>query len=291
MIISGEKIQQHCDYYIGELNDFNFNPVIAKQNNKHIDINNYNIEHIKKLVIQKIFCYTHILHGEFANHSNEKANKNRQNLINILSNISTSFIIIFHNSDGAFCNNDIELLDIPNLNKVYSQNLSVMPTDKLNPLPIGIANSMWKHGNIDIWNKILNKSNFENKNKLVYFNFNIKTNFAKRNKCYNAIKLLGIANLPNAEYANYLDILSSYKFAICPEGHGVDTHRFWECLYLKVIPICTKNYITEYFSKIFPVVLLDNWEELNVEQLENSFNNANWENYNQLDINNLLLDL
>ena len=37
-ITTGEKIQQLCDYYIGSNYDFNFNPIIRTQINKHINI-------------------------------------------------------------------------------------------------------------------------------------------------------------------------------------------------------------------------------------------------------------
>ena len=63
IIITGEKIQNLCDYYIGSIGDFNFNPNIKNQVSKQINIDNYNIENIKKLNIKNIFCYTHIIDG------------------------------------------------------------------------------------------------------------------------------------------------------------------------------------------------------------------------------------
>ena len=48
-IITGEKIQNLCDYYIGTLCDLNFNPVIRNQTSKHINLDNYDIEIIKKI--------------------------------------------------------------------------------------------------------------------------------------------------------------------------------------------------------------------------------------------------
>ena len=42
-LITGEKIQTLCDYYIGTNDDFNFNPVIRNQSPKHINIDNYNM--------------------------------------------------------------------------------------------------------------------------------------------------------------------------------------------------------------------------------------------------------
>ena len=38
----------------------------------------------------------------------------------------------------------------------------------------------------------------------------------------------------------YRRILLNYMFVICPEGNGIDTHRMWEALYLRTIPIIKK---------------------------------------------------
>lgn len=281
-VITGEKFQWLCDYYIGSNSDLNFNPKIKNQLTKHINIDNYNVDEIRTLTVKNVFCYTHIIHGEIANLSPSTCNTNKCKLINILSNISTPFNIVFHNSDGSFLSCHTELLNIPNLTKIYTQNIAIKPTERIIPIPIGIANSMWKHGDLDIWNAILCNHNMNNKPNLIYFNFNISTNSKKRRECYDVIKSKHIENLPNTDYLSYLKLLSSYKFAICPEGNGLDTHRFWECLYLNVIPICLRNHITEHFSHHYPVVLLDNWHDLNTETLDVFFAHAKWDNYDRL---------
>lgn len=287
-LITGEKIQTLCDYYIGTNDDFNFNPVIRNQSPKHINIDNYNIESIKKLKVNNIFCYTHLIDGEAANFNSVKCSNNLKNITIILSNISTKFNIIFHNSDGEFKNEHKSLLQISNVNKIFTQNLSIEPEERIIPLPIGIANSMWRHGNLNIWKQILETNSLVNKSKSIYFNFNINTNTVKRQKCYDIITCKNIPNLSNTDYLNYLTILSSYKFAICPEGNGLDTHRFWECLYLKVIPICLKNNITEYYSKTFPIVLLDDWNDIDENMLKLFYSTSNWNNYANLSFDNIV---
>ena len=182
-IISGEKIQNLCDYYIGTDDDFNFNPIIRNQTPKHINIDNYNIEIIKKLKVNNIFCYTHLIDGV----NNDRCINNLKNISIILSNISTKFNIIFHNSDSSFKNKHKSLLQISNVNKIFTQNLSIESEDRIIPLPIGIANSMWRHGNLNIWKQILETNSLVNKPKSIYFNFNINTNTVKRKKCYDII--------------------------------------------------------------------------------------------------------
>ena len=59
--------------------------------------------------------------------------------------------------------------------------------------------------------------------------------------------------------------LSSYKFALSPEGNGIDCHRTWECLYLGVIPIVKKSValsfflIYQFYLLIIMIILLKNF--------------------------------
>ena len=140
--------------------------------------------------------------------------------------------------------------------------------EKVFPLPIGLANSQWNHGNSKIHLEVY-EMHIE-KTKEIYFNFSKNTSKEKRNKCYNDIIRKGIKWNANIPYREYLIELKRHKYAICPEGNGLDTHRFWECLYMNTIPICLKNEITEHYKKYFPIILLNDWKELDVNKLSYS---------------------
>lgn len=63
----------------------------------------------------------------------------------------------------------------------------------------------------------------------------------------------------------YYKELSKFYFNVCPMGNGFDTHRFWECLMLKTIPIVKShdffdNLLNEYPK--LPIVQLKSWEDL-----------------------------
>lgn len=64
----------------------------------------------------------------------------------------------------------------------------------------------------------------------------------------------------------FYDQLRSYKYAVCPTGAGLDTHRFWECLLLNVIPIVKINPITPFLSN-FPCLIVEDWSEVTEEYL------------------------
>ena len=61
----------------------------------------------------------------------------------------------------------------------------------------------------------------------------------------------------------YRRILQNYMFVICPEGNGIDTHRMWEALYLRTIPIIKKNKISNFIKRAkIPVLILNKWSDL-----------------------------
>jgi hypothetical protein len=263
-IITGEKFQFFCDHFIGTQPDFYYNPKVGILNEKHIDIKQLNSYFNNK---RNIFCYTHLL-------------DNIDLLIYKLSFFTNDFILIFHNSDHNFQEIHLKLFNsLSKLKKIYTQNMNII-YENVYPLPIGIANSMWPHGNLSLLNKIIELNN--PKYNFIYFNFNIDTNREKRIECYNKILSKNISFLQNQNQEYYLQNLSSYQYAICPEGNGIDCHRMWECLYLKVIPICKRNILVEYFSRIYPIVILDDWLDLNISSLQKNYSTYSWENYDKL---------
>lgn len=71
-------------------------------------------------------------------------------------------------------------------------------------------------------------------------------------------------------FPDYMRELATYKFAVVPEGHGVDTFRLWECILTNTIPIVQNNYGNQIFSEIFPMVMTDRYETLTRSSLTNT---------------------
>ena len=257
-----------CNHFIGTTRDFSFNPNIMKYKNKFIYIGTKGSIDNKSF----IFCYMHLL-------------DNINDLILTLKRMQNPFKLVFHNSYYTFNTKQLILFEnIPLLQCIYTQNINVKH-EKVFPLPIGLANSQWKHGNSKIHQEVYNMS--IKKTKEIYFNFNKDTNKEKRTKCYNDIIKKGIKWNKKLSYKEYLIELKRHKYAICPEGNGIDTHRFWECLYMNTIPICLKNIITQYYSNLFPVIILDTWSDLSIPNLESSYE----EMYQKFNDSNEYLDM
>ncbi len=251
-IISGEKIQNICDYYLGNMSDFRFNPYILSQTNKHLFFDNL----INKDIIDNpkvLFCYAYSL----------------DTLAKIIDKFTNNFVLVSHNSDHCINDNDENIKHILNNNKLikwYSQNILV-EHDKLHFLPIGIANNMWEHGK-DFVRFYENNKNNIHKTEYIYFNFNIKTNSKARQPCYDTFKN-SLTFLNNINSYDNLKRLSRYKYCICPTGNGVDTHRLWECFYLKCVPIVLFDTFINILQKNtnLPLIILEKWDDLDINDM------------------------
>lgn len=255
--ISGERLQEASDMILVTTKKLKMDSNARKFMIKSVNIDLLQNDQTLVNNPHRIFVYTDILSSE-----------SQSQLYKYIRRFSNQFILILHNSDhGLSMDSYIQLRSVNNLKHVYSQNVLFDTKDtEVTPVPIGFANSQWPHGNPQIHQHVFNTS--DTKSNFIYLNFNINTNKPKRQLCKDIMEGKGIPWIRNMNYAYFLQLLKSYKFAICPEGNGLDTHRFWECIYLKVIPITLKNPLTKYFSELFPVVLLDKWEDLDYSQLD-----------------------
>lgn len=265
-IITGEKIQLLCDHFIGNEKQLSKNPLLWRKKYKWKKFEHLNSPFNNR---SHVFCYTEVLWDTDL-------------LIEKLKWLKNPFLLVFHNSDVSFEKEHLKLFEyLPNLKKIYSKNC-IVNHEKVTPLPIGIANTPFAHGQLSVINRVRNQD--LNKDNLVYFNFSIQTNNEKREECYQKISRKGVEFQPGKNFEDYIQSLSTYKFAICPAGSGLDTYRFWESLYLRVVPICKRNTVAEYFSRDFPVLLLDDWADLELEKLENAYQTFSWNNQEKLDM-------
>ena len=119
-------------------------------------------------------------------------------------------------------------------------------------------------------------SPFQARDVLVYSNFLPGTAPALRGYLSRLVPELphvraGRYNFSSEGRAQFLQEIGTSKFTLCPEGNGLDTHRFWEVLYLGGIPVVIRGSYSDRVAKLFglPALALNNWDDLrNVRALE-----------------------
>ena len=207
----------------------------------------------------------------------------------ILPLIKKPFILITHNGD-QLSGNYPKILNHPLLLKWYGQNMGLI-NNKTGGIPIGLENQMWNRTNFDT----IEKNRFNNKNNLLYLNFSEKTN-KNRKKIMELFLSKGFKKNNSLQWNDYMKELSTYKFAISPQGNGIDCHRTWECLYLGVIPIIEKSVPMSFFDKL-PILFVNSYEEITEKYLNlvyEKFSNSTFNleklstEYYKQSINNLI---
>jgi hypothetical protein len=187
-------------------------------------------------------------------------------------NITKPFVLVTHNGDYAVTKEMSDFIEsLPNLKMWFGQNIDCI-NKRIHSIPIGLENTKnWtKFSKMDLLHEASTKK--VDPNNLVYANFSIWTNPNERNKCYQIVKNSNyitnkcLNNVVQDEYENWLNECLDHHYVLCPRGNGIDTHRFWETLYLGRIPITIKNSNTRFYENL-PVLLIDDWSELREDLL------------------------
>lgn len=147
----------------------------------------------------------------------------------------------------------------------FVQNIDRPPTEKLIPIPIGLASNYWPHGNvalIDIAVPLALQSH--ERSSFIYLNFSIAS---MRFACVNHFTLMGLTLEPRKTYVEYLRDLTKAVFVPSPLGGGIDCHRTWEALLMGCYPIVESTTLDSLFAGL-PVVIVQNWDEVTSEFLE-----------------------
>lgn len=193
-----------------------------------------------------IYCNTHRLYE----------------LQNILRDNKNKFILITHGSDY-----NIEYCYIDRMPKCihhwFAQNCLVNHK-QVTPIPIGVFPKERNGDQINPY--LITKFNEGYKEEyLLHYNVCINTNLGERERAYEASKQISDSLVYLNErftHNEFYDNMSKCKFVISPYGYGVDCFRTWEAIYMGKIPIVKKNYMNWLFSSLFPMIMVDTWEEL-----------------------------
>ena len=68
-------------------------------------------------------------------------------------------------------------------------------------------------------------------------------------------------------YKDFLFRLKQCKFMICPRGNAIDCHRNWEVLYMRRVPIMTRDPYLQKLFENYPVLFVDKYSDVTEELL------------------------
>ena len=164
-------------------------------------------------------------------------------------------------ADDSFPGLHAGLLDHPNIARWFIQNLDRPASEKLIPIPIGLASPHWGHGNISAFTDwIQTAQEARHRPIFVYLNFSLGTFPSARTECLRHFEKLSGYYQPMKSFDEYLSDLSKSVFVASPRGHGLDCHRTWEALLLGCYPIVITSPLDPLFENL-PVVIVKQWSD------------------------------
>lgn len=165
------------------------------------------------------------------------------------------FVLVTHNSDYPVGERSRRLLRGWRVRAWLAANVTLRHR-KLVPLPLGIANPSWEHGDTSALRAAQTTSS--RKSSLVDVSFSLETNSDERRRCLDES---GLTLAPRVPYTEYLTRLAASYFCLSPRGYGIDTHRTWEALYLRTVPIVIRSALTDEYRDL-PWLVVDDWSQL-----------------------------
>lgn len=242
--VSGDTFRHFCDLTFDELNR-KLNPEAVK---------NGNTIFVKTQFLDKFFKTVH-------------------------PSIQAKYILVTHNSDLHIPGGFAQYLDDPKIIAWFGLNLLDFQHPKMHPIPIGLANQYWPHGNIHTVQTMQNKISSFRRTILLYMNFQAWTFPSEREMVANMFKdkPYCVVAKPKAFEAYLVDLAQSV-FVLSPRGIGSDCHRTWESLWMGAVPIVKTSSLDPLFENL-PVLIVNDWNEIDEEFLQKKYQEMSSKTY------------
>lgn len=263
-------------YDIARFSDLVYSEVISRQQFDNLNLNKPEI-----LVGDKNVVF--YKQSNFSINSGDVIFTHTGNLLNLfylIRNLDKEFqlTLITHQSD-TMINKKLYKKKPKCIDNWYALNVDYKK-DKLNSLPLGIANEYSSKKNITSIKIKGNNFEYFKHNTNVYINFTESTNRSERTWIKDYFKKFIWADIENKTLSieDYSNKIKKSGFVLCPWGNGVDSHRIWETLFLGSIPI-VKRHLTFSNLEDLPIFFVDDFRDINEHNLKEYMNSIKDEKF------------
>ena len=187
----------------------------------------------------------------------------RSDLLDLCGTFPQMKFIIFTNLEDTPID-DFILNKIPENIACISAVNAITHNDKVIPAPYGVQRRMTpdddRKEQLMGWIEFDNKDNPDN---LLYVSHNESSNARRlgiKNLFYD--KDWAEVNEQRVGYHTFLSNLSNSKFMICPIGNAIDCHRNWEVLYMRRVPVMTRDPYLQKLFENYPVLFVDKYSDV-----------------------------
>ena len=192
----------------------------------------------------------------------------RSDLLELCSTFTQMKFIIFTNLEDTPIDNHI-------VNKIPSNVLCISAVNaitngnKIIPAPYGVQRRMSPSDDrIEQLKEWMEHDAIDNPPNLLYVSHNEGSNAERMGiKSLFYDKPWAAVNNERVPYHMFLSTLSNSKFMICPIGNAIDCHRNWEVLYMRRVPIMTRDPYLQKLFENYPVLFVDKYSDVTEELL------------------------
>jgi hypothetical protein len=168
------------------------------------------------------------------------------------------FILITHASDHSALASHQQLLEDARLIHWFAQNCEVTHP-KITPIPIGLANSNWPHGDLRTFNSVRKAETM--RTRTLFCAHSLSTHKERIRKTIALIEN-GFETYDRAfRYEEYLFHLKGSLFVASPRGNGLDCHRTWEAIYCGAVPVVDDHMMYDHFPEL-PILRVSDWTQV-----------------------------
>lgn len=201
-------------------------------------------------------------------------------MVSLLSNTNKIVDIITHDSDYEINEYVFSRLYTPNIRRWWGVNVNYIHPN-LKSIPLGIGNPYVLETPRE--EDFLSATDDRIDGKLLYINHRVETYPDERRQPYELFSTNNWITVEEPEkkgnFHRYMKSLSEHKFMLCPRGNGIDTYRFWECLYMGVIPIVKRCINVDFYADL-PILVIENYSDITKEMLETKYSEITSRSWN-----------
>jgi hypothetical protein len=176
--------------------------------------------------------------------------------------VNNNYIKVLVIGDSDFPPSPEVIVPMQNLcNKIAVVNTD-RETEVIRAVPLGLESQRYKSAGQLVDFQKLPDFRPRKRDIGILVGWNDETNLEVRQSARNVLRhsplTFEVTNRVTARYIHRL--MRKSLFVACPPGNGLDTHRFWEALYLGAIPIVLKDF-ESLAHQPWPRLMLNSWEE------------------------------
>ena len=181
----------------------------------------------------------------------------------ILKNFDEKYELVYHRTDRTFDRFDLECIK-PYVSHIWAENCEINHP-MITRLPLGFSDKN-KPKRLDF-----------KKDILCYVNIGLPTTDEFKFIRYKSLRMDCLKHFSNKSWCTidekipfeeFNEKMNRSKFVVCPMGFGIDTHRFYESVWLGCTPIVMSSGLDELYKK-YNALIVNSWEEVTEELLIN----------------------